>query len=97
MVYVVDASDDKRFDESKEALMRLLADERLKEVPVVLIANKQDLPGAKTSAEIAAIFEIPAKLEQGRKFGAIGVQVLASGETDGLQEAKQLILNLCSD
>ena len=41
LVFVVDAVDEARLPEAKEELHKLLADERLKSVPLVLIANKQ--------------------------------------------------------
>ena len=97
LVYVVDASDHQRFEESQQALTRLLTDDRLRGIPVVLVASKQDLPKSKTSAEITAMFGVQETLQEGRKFGAVGIQVLESGESDGLQEAKQLILSLSAE
>lgn len=43
LVYVVDSADDMRLKECAEELMSLLAEEDLKNVPLLVFANKQDL------------------------------------------------------
>ena len=43
LVYVVDASDEKRLPESFSELHRILGDERLVQVPILVISNKQVL------------------------------------------------------
>ncbi|XP_028587282.2 ADP-ribosylation factor-like protein 14 [Podarcis muralis] len=52
LVYVVDSTDNQRLEESKKELELLLRNERIKNVPVVVLANKQDLPGALSAEEI---------------------------------------------
>jgi ADP-ribosylation factor protein 1 len=46
LVFVVDASARERMEEAKEELHKLLQREELKDVPVLVLANKQDLDGA---------------------------------------------------
>ncbi|KAF3692702.1 ADP-ribosylation factor-like protein 14 [Channa argus] len=46
LVFVVDSWDQKRLDEARRELHRVLRYKSLKEVPLVVFANKQDLPGA---------------------------------------------------
>jgi len=41
LVYVVDSADEKRLPESFSELHRVLGDERLSRVPIVIVANKQ--------------------------------------------------------
>jgi GTPase SAR1 family protein len=41
LMYVVDSSDEKRLPESFNELHRLLGDERLNQVPIIIVANKQ--------------------------------------------------------
>ena len=41
LVFVVDSADVGRFPEAKEELHKLLRDDRLKNVPLILVANKQ--------------------------------------------------------
>lgn len=43
-MYVVDSNDVERIEESREELFEFLKYEEIKGVPVVIIANKQDLP-----------------------------------------------------
>uniref|UniRef100_A0A8C9N6Q5 ADP-ribosylation factor-like protein 14 n=1 Tax=Serinus canaria TaxID=9135 RepID=A0A8C9N6Q5_SERCA len=46
LLYVVDSSDKRRLEESRREFELLLKNESIKNVPVVVLANKQDLPGA---------------------------------------------------
>ncbi|XP_054901286.1 ADP-ribosylation factor-like protein 14 [Poeciliopsis prolifica] len=46
LVFVVDSRDGKRLDEARKELHRILRSHSLKGVPLVILANKQDLPGA---------------------------------------------------
>merc|ERR1712070_1044575 len=53
IIYVVDSSDSERVGTSGEALNSMLAEEELAGVPVCILANKQDLPGALPPEKIA--------------------------------------------
>ena len=67
LIYVIDSSDTKRFDETEQelqviklflilvllSLKELLCEEKLKGVPILVYANKQDLIGSATSAQVA--------------------------------------------
>ncbi|KAM9853756.1 ADP-ribosylation factor-like protein 14 [Aulostomus maculatus] len=46
LVFVVDSSDQRRLDESRKTLHKILRFEALRGVPLVVLANKQDLHGA---------------------------------------------------
>ena len=46
IVFLIDTSDKKRFDEAKEELMHLLTDEQLSNCPVLILGNKIDIPEA---------------------------------------------------
>ncbi|XP_015225741.1 PREDICTED: ADP-ribosylation factor-like protein 14 [Cyprinodon variegatus] len=46
LLFVVDSGDEKRLDEARKELYRILKYHSLKGVPLVILANKQDLPGA---------------------------------------------------
>ena len=94
LVYVVDSCATERFQDSKNALLKVLSDKRLDGVSLVLLACKQDLPNATSATEIASFFELE-RLSSHRQTEAAGFQVLANGQVKGLQKAKQLILNFC--
>jgi ADP-ribosylation factor-like protein 3 len=54
LIYLIDSSDKKRFEETGEELETLLSEEKLAGVPVLIFANKQDLPTAAKASEVAA-------------------------------------------
>ncbi|NXJ93726.1 ARL14 protein, partial [Corythaixoides concolor] len=58
LLYVVDSSDMRRLEESKKEFELILKNEFLKSVPVVLLANKQDLPGALNAEEVTRRFNM---------------------------------------
>jgi len=43
LIYVIDASDEERMEECNEIFQQLLKEEKLKNVPVLVYANKADL------------------------------------------------------
>lgn len=53
LIYVIDSSDRKRFEETGEELTELLEEEKLAGVPVLIFANKQDLLSAAKASDIA--------------------------------------------
>uniref|UniRef100_A0A1I8EPN0 ADP-ribosylation factor-like protein 3 n=1 Tax=Wuchereria bancrofti TaxID=6293 RepID=A0A1I8EPN0_WUCBA len=53
LIYVIDSCDRKRFDETGMELFELLDEEKLKNVPLLVYANKQDLVTAAKANEIA--------------------------------------------
>ncbi|NXG15026.1 ARL14 protein, partial [Grallaria varia] len=52
LLYVVDSSDKRRLEESRKEFELILKNESIKNVPVVVLANKQDLPGALNAEDI---------------------------------------------
>eukprot|EP00028_Trichosphaerium_sp_Am-I-7-wt_P011111 CAMPEP_0168517496 /NCGR_PEP_ID=MMETSP0405-20121227/6079_1 /TAXON_ID=498012 /ORGANISM="Trichosphaerium sp, Strain Am-I-7 wt" /LENGTH=102 /DNA_ID=CAMNT_0008537503 /DNA_START=358 /DNA_END=667 /DNA_ORIENTATION=- len=53
LIYVVDSNDRTRTEEARQELTNLLQDNDLKDVAVLVFANKQDLPNAMSVAEVA--------------------------------------------
>uniref|UniRef100_A0A0B7AKS9 ADP-ribosylation factor-like protein 3 n=1 Tax=Arion vulgaris TaxID=1028688 RepID=A0A0B7AKS9_9EUPU len=53
LIYVIDSSDRKRFEETGDELTELLDEDKLAGVPVLIFANKQDLLTAAKASEIA--------------------------------------------
>ena len=60
IIYVVDAADPGRMGVSKEELDMMLQEEELKDTILLVFANKQDLPGAKTTAETSEMLGLTA-------------------------------------
>nr|XP_057941961.1 ADP-ribosylation factor-like protein 11 [Doryrhamphus excisus] len=53
LVFMVDSSDPGRMPEAQKALKKVLSDERLQGVPLMVLANKADQPGAMSVQEIS--------------------------------------------
>ena len=53
MVYVIDSADRKRIEETGLELADLLEEDKLSGVPVIVLANKQDLVTALSPDEVA--------------------------------------------
>ncbi|OHT15670.1 ADP-ribosylation factor family protein [Tritrichomonas foetus] len=57
-IYVVDAADPERFEESKEQLRQMLEHKMLKGKPFIVVANKQDLPNAVNAEKLKKTFNL---------------------------------------
>ena len=53
VVFVIDSSDKERMDIVKQELFLLLQEDDLKGVPVMILANKQDIEGCLTDVQIS--------------------------------------------
>lgn len=53
LVFVVDSSDSARLPEAQKALKKVLSDEKLQGIPLMVLANKKDLPNSMTIREIS--------------------------------------------
>ena len=49
---MVDSSDPGRLPEAQKALKKVLSDEKLRQVPLMVLANKKDLPNSMTIREV---------------------------------------------
>ena len=52
-MYVIDSADDKRFEETGQVLFELLEEDKLKNVPVLIFANKKDLDFALAPGDVS--------------------------------------------
>ena len=82
VIFVVDSADTTRFDEAKTELKNMLANMDLRDIPLLIYANKQDNPLAKNVSEIERMLDLGS--EDGKR--ARHVQA-ANGKTgEGLKE-----------
>jgi signal recognition particle receptor subunit beta len=58
LIYVVDSNDRDRLEEAADELWSVLNNEEIKNVPVLVLANKQDMPYAMTVSQIAEKFKM---------------------------------------
>lgn len=57
IIYIVDSSDRDRVDESKETFDKMIANENLRGIPLLVLANKQDIPECMGVREVKPIFK----------------------------------------
>ncbi len=55
---MVDSTDRARFGDAKKELHAIVGDEDMRGVPLMVLANKQDCPGAARRDEIARVLEL---------------------------------------
>ncbi len=94
LVYVVDSSDIDRIDESRDELHAILSDDEMYGVPVVIIANKCDLPNKMTCAQIAERLDLQ-KLGNNRTKWYIQSACAKTGE--GIYEAMEKMASLAKE
>lgn len=58
IIFVIDSTDRERLSITKEELYHMLASEELRKAAVLVFANKQDLKGAMSSAEISKLLNL---------------------------------------
>ena len=56
IIYVVDSADQERFLECKQELAKLVAEDKMAGIPVLIFANKQDLLSSKPPEEVRLDF-----------------------------------------
>ncbi|XP_072978807.1 uncharacterized protein [Typha angustifolia] len=71
IVYVIDAASPSTFEDSKSALERVLRHEDLHGAPLLILANKQDLPGAVSAEELARYLDLKKLNERLYMFEAV--------------------------
>jgi len=92
LVYVVDSSDEVRLKECTEELQSLLAEDNLKNVPLLVFANKQDLQFALDAEEILntlSLMEI--------KDRTWTIQACSAVTKEGLQEGMEWLVKTISE
>lgn len=87
---MVDSADTARTDEAKEELQSMLLEDDLKNVPLLVFANKQDLTFALSAQEIAEKLSLDAIKD--RKWSIYACSALTK---EGIQEGMEwLVKNL---
>ncbi|ONK71147.1 uncharacterized protein A4U43_C04F5280 [Asparagus officinalis] len=71
LVWVVDSSDVRRLEDCRMELENLLKEERLSGASLLVFANKQDIQGALTPAEITKVLNLEA-LDKTRHWKLVG-------------------------
>ena len=91
LVYVVDSSDTERLKEWTEELSTLLQEDDLKDVPLLVFANKQDLGLALEAQEVME----ETKLEE-ISDRTWNIQACSAVTKEGLEEGMEWLVNVIS-
>ena len=91
LVYVVDSADDVRLKECTEELKSLLGEENLKEVPMLVYANKQDLQFALEADKVMETLEL--ENISGRTWN---IQACSAFTKEGLSEGMEWLIKTIS-
>ncbi|KAM9296329.1 uncharacterized protein PAF06_017237 [Gastrophryne carolinensis] len=92
LIFVVDSADSERFKEARAELESIMESDEMKGVPFVVMANKQDLIGARNPAELAE--ELNLRNLRGHKWH---VQGCCATSGDGLVEGLEILTNFVKD
>ena len=92
LIFVVDSSDQERFHEARKELFGVLEDLEMDRVPVVVIANKQDLPRAVRAGELAQKLNLLQ-----HKENPWHVQEACAKTGDGIYEAMNKLSKMVND
>ncbi|KAL1261604.1 hypothetical protein QQF64_006869, partial [Cirrhinus molitorella] len=93
LVFVVDSSDPERFPLAKRLLHQLLSADPC--LPLVLLANKQDVSGARGITDLYEALDL-GNVGDGHRLSVIGTQV-KKGKSEanaGVQDARDLIIEM---
>ena len=84
IIFVVDSTDRERIDAVREALETVLINDKVEGLPILMLANKQDMPDALSVSDIQAIFNKIAELLSARDSKVLPISAL---EGTGVKEA----------
>lgn len=88
IIYVIDSCDKERLGLSKKELMAMLEEEELKNAVLLVFANKQDMPGALTDAEVSQGLGLTALKDRTWQ-----IQKSSAIKGDGLNEGLEWLSN----
>ena len=89
LVFIVDSIDEERFAEARDELSWILDSDEMAGVPLIVLANKQDLPNARSPSEVADKLGLP-KLRDRKWFIQATSAVTGSGIYEGMEKLSSL-------
>ena len=92
LIYVVDSNDVERFKEASEELHGILSNDEMRGIPVVVMANKQDLPHAVGPSEM--INHLGLQTLRGHKWH---IQACTACNGDGVYESMEAMARLIKE
>lgn len=90
LIYVVDSADKSRFHEARDELNWILESDEMLGVPLVILANKQDMPNASSPSEVAD--KLGLTTVKNRKWHIHGTSALSGdGVFESVSELSRLV------
>mmetsp|Transcript_27546 Transcript_27546/g.38026 ORF Transcript_27546/g.38026 Transcript_27546/m.38026 type:complete len:188 (-) Transcript_27546:105-668(-) len=89
IVFVLDATDSERMSEAKDVLMEVIVDERLQKLPLVVLANKADLPQALSAVDVSENMDLNHSLHAHKSWNVFATSGLTG---EGLKEGMRWML-----
>lgn len=83
VIFVVDSSDRREFNTAKKEFHQIAQAPQLKDCPILVFANKQDIEGAATAEEISAALELQV-LDANRYHIEASCALTGVGLADGM-------------
>ena len=94
---MVDSCDTHHFTEAKDKLNELLKDPCLQNVPLIILASKQDKTGARSVSALLNILDVDSLLDA-RSVECFGIQISRLGpELQGIEIVQNSILKFCME
>lgn len=92
IVFVIDSVDEERMEEAKMELLKMARSPENAGVPVLVLANKQDLPGAKDPAEIEKLLGLHELAPSHLWHVQPACAIIGDGLDEGLEVLYEMIL-----
>ncbi len=92
LVYVVDSADDMRLKECADELISLLQEEALKNVPMLVFANKQDLQFALDADEVMKTLKLEEIADR-----TWNIQACSAFTKEGLSDGMEWLIKTISE
>ena len=92
IIFVIDSNDKERFEQAKEALSLLISNDELKNVPLLVLANKQDLHMAYLPNKIIEILDM-GKLKENKWLVQGTSAINGKGIKEGFDWLRNELLN----
>ncbi|XP_022984614.1 ADP-ribosylation factor-related protein 1-like isoform X2 [Cucurbita maxima] len=89
VIYVIDAACPSKFEDSKSALEKVLRHEDLQGAPLLVFANKQDLPEAVSAEELSRYLDLKKLDERVCMFEAV-----SGYDGMGIKESVEWLVNI---
>lgn len=92
-IFVVDSNDHERIDEARDKLHELVNDENFQEKPILIFANKQDLPNAMDCDQLQNKLHLE-KLNKNIKWH---IQSASAIQNQGLHQGFEWLMNVIQE